>query len=286
MPGPLVAGIEEKFVFTMKNPYVLEEIVFSYIKTHKETSTLKLVEACQSQGYTKQGVYRVLRKLRIDGKILWTREYVAVNLLWLHRELESLAKILPERSVIFETFAQKRTYTMKTLSELDDVWGQIFASLLPSAPDLTHALFYDLHNYTYVHKIPVVEEYIRLLYSKVTKICLLVGSESLLDQKLKQLMKNVAVHCIPKKWNCFIAVFNDYVLYNHVDKKIWKEIDAVFRQGDIEKAREEIIFLSQKKGNYKIVVEKNATKAREIEKVFAKYFVLSPHAPTHTVHKT
>jgi len=261
-------------LFTMKHSYTLSEDVFSYIKTHRAVSTLELTDVFQKRNFTKQGVYKVLRTLKKEGKVLWTRQHVTINLLWLHREIESLARIFPERRAIFETFAKRQVYTMKTLAELDDVWGQIFASILTSLPSLSYALFYDLHNYTYIHKIPVVEEYIQLLYKKNSKICLLVGSDSQLDQQLRVQMGGVSVHLVPKKWNSFISVLGDFIIYNYVDTRVWKEIDAVFETKNHNEALDDIAFLSQKKGTYRIVVERDLAKAKAIKKYFDKYFIL------------
>lgn len=255
--------------------YILEKEVWEYLLQKREVSSIELVAHFEKRHYTKQGVYRVLRQFEKEGRIIRLRKYVAVNLMWVQDEIEKLASLTSVPQLFFERFDTKRIYRVNTLEELDQLWGQLFVLLLSSLKEpIRHALFYDLHNYTYIHKVPVVEWYIRELYKKAPKICLLVGSLSPLDAILKKKLKNIAMHLTEKKWQYFIAIIGDYVIYNYLDKKVWGRVDRVFEGTHIEGAREELLFLSQIKGNYKIVVEKNPEKVAEITKYFKKFFVL------------
>jgi hypothetical protein len=262
-------------LFTGMKPYVLAALVWEYLLEMRECPTDALVTHFEELHYTKQGVYRVLRQLEKEGKILKLRGYVAVNLMWVQDEIEKLTSLSSEPRIFFDTFDTKRVYRMHTLEELDRVWGQLFVLLLASLKEpLKYALFYDLHNYTYIHKVPIVEWYIRELYKKAPKICLLVGSESPLDTLLKEDVKNISLHLAERKWPYFVAVIGEYVIYNHLDKRVWGEVDRVFEGIDIGTAREELLFLSRRKGSYKIVVERNPKKAEEFKRYFEKYFVL------------
>ncbi len=255
--------------------YTLYEDLLSFIQGQKECTTSHILDLYVPKKCTKQGVYSVLRKLKKEGKILWVGRNVSSNLIWVYREIERLTETLPRTDLVFENFANGRTFRVKTLAELDDLWGQIFVSILATIDvPLDSALFYDLHNYTYIHKVPTVEWYIDFLYKKVPKICLLIGSQSPLDTLLAKEMKHISVHQIKKKWPHFLTVLGDYVIENHMAHKPWKEIDVIFETRSKKTAHEELLFLSQKKGNYKIVVERNKAKAEQIKRVFQKYFIL------------
>lgn len=255
--------------------YILENEVWRYLLQKREASTHDLVVHFEKKKYTKQGVYKVLRGLRDTGKIIWINQNVEINQVWLHKEIESLTSLLPRKAIFFDTFNSKKVYSVKTLTELDHVWGQLFISILSSLETTPpHILFYDLHNYTYLHKTSLVEWYVQFLYKKTSKIFLLIGSTSSLDQKLRKQIHDIHAYCIPKKWEAFVTVIDDFIIYNHVDRKIWSEMDTVFNSDDIETAEGEVQFLSQKKGTYKIVVERNLEKVKKIEKGFAQYFIL------------
>ncbi len=257
--------------------YTLEKGVWEYLMEKRESLTLDLVVHFEKQKYTKQGVYRVLRLFEKEGRVIRLRNYVAINLMWVQSEIERLSTLVVRPELFFESFETKHVYRVKTLDELDRLYGQLFVTLLSShVKTLPVALFYDLHNYTYIHKIPIVDWYIDFIYKKAPKICLLIGSKSPLDSVLAKKMKRISVYQTEKRWPYFISVLGNYVIYNHVDKKVWGRIDHVFMNTDIDKARNELLFLSQLKGNYKIVVEKDSTRAEYFRKYFAKYFVL-PH---------
>jgi hypothetical protein len=257
--------------------YTLEKDIWDYLIEKRELVTTDLVTHFMGRGVTKQGVHRVLRSFEKEGRIIRLRNYVAVNLIWVEREIEKLGSIVRHPEMYFDTFEKKRTYTVHTLEELDQLWGQLFITLVSShVINLRSALFYDLHNYTYIHKVPLIEWYIDFLYARKEppKICLLVGSHSALDTALARQMKRISVYQIEKKWTHIFCVLDDFVVYNYVDRAVWKRIEEVFTHTDIDRARDELIFLSRLKGSYKITVERNTKKAADLRRQFGKYFVL------------
>lgn len=260
----------------MKNEN-MEKRVLHYILEHKKTTTTTIVSHFRTLGYTKQGVYKTLRRLHDEGKILWVKTHVEIHLLWLHSEIEKLAQGLPKKEIVFQEFNEKKkTYKVKTLTELENVYGQIFISLISSLQNVKHFLFYDLHNFTYVNTVPIVDWYIDFIFKHHGQICLLVGSQSPLDIDLKKKnrMKEIDIHCINKKWNVCLSVFGDYIIYVHPHKKIMKKMDVIFNTHTESTAQEPLKKLYEEKSTHKIVIEKNRAKALEIEKVFKKYFVL------------
>jgi hypothetical protein len=254
--------------------YTLGTDVFNFICTSGTVDTRKLVRVFESRGFSKQGVYKALRQLAQDEKILLRPKLATVNYVWLIREIRALSALLPDHALVHETYAKRRVYKMKTLNELDAVYAQIFVSILMAQSEKrSEALFYDLHNYTYLHKVPLVDLYVDLLNKKFEQTCLLVGSESPLDKVLKKKM-TIPVHLIPKRWNTFISVIGDYTIYNYVDSRIWSKIDRVFNTMDVSTASTAIRSLAEDRGSYRIVVEKNVEKSEEFRRVFGKYFVL------------
>ncbi len=81
--------------------YNLEKVLFGHLIEKRRTTTLDVVAHFEKKGYTKQGVYKVLRRLRVQGKTLWVKTRVEVHLLWLHREIDRLASALLKKEIVF-----------------------------------------------------------------------------------------------------------------------------------------------------------------------------------------
>ena len=113
--------------------YTLGTDIFNYLLAKKKLETPDLITHFQKLGFTKQGVYKVLRKLHDDNKILWVKTHLEIHLLWLHNEIDRLASAFPRKEIIFQEFGtKKKIYTAKTLTELEQLYGQIFISLISS----------------------------------------------------------------------------------------------------------------------------------------------------------
>lgn len=254
----------------------LETHIFEYIVKYKASKSLAIVEYFVDLGFTKQGIYKVLRKLKTGNKILWSRQKVEIHLLWVQQEIDRLAQVMPERDIVFATFDKsKKTYYAKTITELEQVYGQIFITLIPTMSNHTRNFyFYDVHNYSYINTTLIVDWYIDFIKKHHGTIYFLVGSTSPLDMTLKKKMKGLHMHCIDKKWNSNITIFGDYVFHLTTNKKIMKSIDAIFENKNEDEAGAEVEKLYQEKSLHKITVERNPTLARTYEKEFLKYFVI------------
>ncbi len=256
----------------------LKETIFEYILNSKLISTKKLVSHFVTKKIcTKQGVYKILRELKHEEKVIWITQTVQPNLIWLQKTIDTLSEYLPNKQLYQEALPkdkQKLIFKLKTLNEVDTLYGQLFVTILSSLePDERDFLFYDLHNYTYLDKVPLVDWYINYIFKKKAKAYLLVGSISPLDSTLKKKMKTVQVHCVSQKYfNQFICTLGDYVIYNYIDKKVLSQMDTIFNTETEITAREFIKTLSEQKGSFKIVVEKSKEKTLTIRKIFKKYF--------------
>ena len=259
----------------MKN-YTLEKNVFSYILTKKKLAAPQIVQHFELLGFTKQGIYKVLRKLHAEGKILWVKTHIEMHLLWLQQEIDQLATAFPRKEIIFQEFSEKKkVYTAKTLTELEQVYGQIFISLIASLHgQVTNFLFYDVHNYTYVNTVGIVNWYIDFIQKHKGNTYLLVGSTSPLDLALKKKnkMNSIHIHCADRKSKISLSIFGDYVISVTINRSVMEKIDIIFQTMSESNARIPLEMLYQTKSRHKIVVEKNPAKAREIEKEFRKYF--------------
>lgn len=266
------------FLLNMKRENLTEQL-FEFILARREVPTSEILEQSVFRNYTKQGIYKALRSLRDEEKILWSkRGQVEVHLLWIKKEIDRLADALPEKELVFKRFTESPvTYTASTLTQLERIYGQIFISLISSLEGkVKNFLFYDVHNYTYVNTTMIVDWYIDYIRRSGGEIFLLVGSHSPLDEQLRKInkMKEIHVFCIPPRHPVALSIFGEYIISIRFNKKILSTFEKIFTNETIESAVPLLAKLYAGKYLSKITVEKNATKAAKLAKTFNKYFVI------------
>jgi hypothetical protein len=257
----------------------LTEQLFEFILVRREVSTSEILTEKLFTKYTKQGIYKALRSLRDEEKILWSkRGKVEVHLLWIQKEIDRLAEALPEKELVFKRFTESPvTYSAPTLTELERLYGQIFISLISSLEGkVKNFLFYDVHNYTYVNTTMIVDWYIDYIRRSDGDIFLLVGSQSPLDEQLRKRnkMKEIHVFCIPPRWPVALSIFGEYIISIRFNKKILSAFEEIFATETMESAVLPLTNLYASKYPSKITIERNATKAAKLAKTFHKYFVI------------
>ena len=255
----------------------LEKEVFEYILKYKALNSLDIVGYFIDSGFTKQGVYKVLRKLKSENKILWAKQKVEIHLLWVQQEIDRLASAMPEKDLLFANISKKRVYYANNLVELEQLYGQLFISLIPLlSKDVKNYYFHDLHNYTYVNTTQIVDWYIDYILRHKGSIYLLVGSTSILDLELKSKakMKQIHMYCTDTKPKHSLSIFGDYIITIKFDKKIYAEVDNIFQTMNEKQASIPLQNLYAKKSRHKITIEQNPPLARKYEKEFRKYFVI------------
>ena len=255
------------------------ERVFDYLLNTRVTlRTDALIKHCIKQKVgTRQAVYKALRELQAAEKIIWVRGYVSINLVWLKQSIERLASVLPDRSLSSHTLpvhGKKLILRAQSLEELDRLNGQIFMNLLPLLKKNTPLFFFDLHNYTYINRVPLVDWYIKHMLRYSPDIFLLVGSRSPLDLTLQKRMSGLEVHCTEKShFSEVVAVFGDYIVFNRFTPKLKKELDTLFKNKDLDRAKKSMDLLYKKKGNIRITILHDSRSAKKIIRVFQKYFL-------------
>ncbi len=252
--------------------------VFDYIQNSRVTPTKGLLAHFISKKIaTKQGVYKCLRRLEQEGKIVWLAKTVQINLVWLQKEIDALTSHLPNKEFFSQSLPRensKATFKIKTLNEAEELYSQLFVMVLSSLEaQEKEFLFYDLHNHTYLNHVPLVNWYIDYILKKNAESFLLVGSVSPLDLQLKKKMSGAEVHCTEMRhFNCYLSVLGNYVISVYLDKKVFNNLEKIFNSEGVDSARLSVSRLAEERGSFKIMLEQNKDKAYKIRKVFKKYF--------------
>lgn len=270
--------VNKMFTISMFDESVKSQ-VFQYLVTKRyQLSTEELVTDFVSQKIcSKQAIYKALRELQAQNMIVWIRKYVSVNLVWLQQTVEQLSFALPNRdfsSATLPTPGKKIVIKARSLQELDAINGQIFLSLMPLLEKKDPLLFYDIHNYTYINRVSLVDWYIGHMLKYSPDIFLLVGSNSPLDTTLRKQMGSIEVYCTPHiHFKQVVAVFGNYIIYNRLDKLVQKELDQIFSESSLVTAKKKMGVLYPEKGSFKITILNNRKEAEKIKKIFKKYFL-------------
>ncbi len=87
-------------------------------------------------------------------------------------------------------------------------------------------------------------------------------------------MKSIHIHCIKPRWQEAISIFGEYIITLKFHKKVLAEFDTIFARETIETAAPLLEKLYTCRYPTKVIIEKNAEKARRYTKVFRQYFLL------------
>ncbi len=255
-------------------------------------STVKLIADISTirPDTTKQGVYRVLRKLKEEEKIVIHGKSVSLNLLWVKKRQEffSLAQFyyspqgVGAGDFLHLQEKDKIIYTFKNLKLLD-----IFAShilhmfnevLNPELP----IFVYNPHEWFAYARQESEDTVIQVMQDKKRQILITVTHSDPLDKALKRkfasdlLQYNVANKQIFEKSNYYLNIIGDYLIEVLIDPKIARRIDEFFKKTVAfdEIAREKLARIIAKSGKNKLTISRHKNKAEKYRHLLAKNFYI------------
>lgn len=255
-------------------------------------STIKLIESISlvRPKTTKQGVYRVLRKLRDEEKIVIHGKSVSLNLHWLKNmnEFFSLAQFYySPRAVNPDGFLNVRekdkiVYFFKNLNLLDSFWSHAFHMFAEVLNPKEPIFVYNPHEWFAYARQETEQTLIKTMNEKTRQVLITVAHGDPLDRELKKkfgndlLQYNIADKKIFEKQNYYFNVFGDYLIEVFIDQKIAKRIDKFFTgiKNFDDKARENLLKIVSKNGKNKLVISRNKRKAEKYKKTLAKNFYI------------
>lgn len=260
------------------------------------TSTIKLIESISiiRPKTTKQGVYRVLRKLKNEEKIVIYGKSISLSLHWIKNmnEFFSLAqfyyspKVASPDGFLNVREEDKIVYFFKNLNLLDSFWSHafhMFAEILnPKEP----ILVYNPHEWFAYARQETEQTLIKTMNEKNKQVLITVAHNDPLDKELKKkfrndfLQYNITDKNIFKKQNYYLNIFGDCLIEVFIDQKITKQIDNFFKKTNFfdDKAREELSEIVSKNGKNKLIISRNENKAKKYKKTLSKNFYIMKYS--------
>jgi len=240
---------------------------------------------------TKQGVYRVLRKLKNEEKIVIHGKLVSLNLHWIKNMNEffylahfyySSPKAASLDSFLNVREKDKIIYFFKNLNLLDSFWSHIFHMLAEVSNPKEPIFVYNPHEWFAYARQETEQTLIKTMREKTRQVFITVAHNDPLDKELKKTLRGdftqyyVDEGNIFEKQNYYFNIFGDYLIEVFIDEKISKQIDIFFKKTKFfdDKARENLLEVVSKSGKNKLIISKNRKKAEKYIKILSKNFYI------------
>ncbi len=255
-------------------------------------STIKLIQSISAvrPKTTKQGVYRVLRKLKDEGKIVIYGKSVSLNLHWIKNmnEFFSLAqfhyspKVANPDGFLNVREKDKIVYFFKNLNLLDSFWSHAFHMFNEVLNPKEPIFVYNPHEWFAYARQETEQTLIKAMKEKNRQVLITVAHNDPLDKELKKkfgsdiLQYDIADKKIFEKQNYYLNTFDDCLIEVFIDQKIASQIDEFFKKTKNfdDRVREELLEIVSKKGKNKLVISRNKKKAEKYKKTLSKNFYI------------
>lgn len=272
-----------------KSRQSVEQLVFKLLQ-NGSLSGKELVDGVSFRrtGTTKQAVYRVLRKLKKEEKIVVHGKQVSLNLLWLEKmnNFFSLARFYySSRTMTSNGFLDlgekgKIIYYFKNLKLLDAFWSHIFYMFNKILPDGQPIFIYNPHEW-FAYGQPETEKVlIDDLLNKKRQTLITVSHRTTLNLELKNKFSgdffqyNISLTRKFPKNNYYLNIYGDYLAEAFIDPIVSKQIDDFFVKTKIfdNKAKIQLERILSQDSRHKLIISKNKNKADKYKNILKKDF--------------
>jgi|CXWL01.1.fsa_nt_gi hypothetical protein len=260
----------------------LEGLILDLLLVEGSLTTKDLIEKLsRKHPCTKQGVYRALRKLRSEEKIVTHQSLVSVNNFW-REQMQSLLRLHDAGSSVIGDVRELRkgdklSLKLRGLSTTDQVWSHLFVGLEKELPSRYPLFLYNPHNWLSLLREETDRIHAQRLEQNHRPTYLIVGSSGDLDKAVTQAMKfkyfeysfNARIHQPD-----YMAIIADYVFQLKLLGDGNSHIHSIFStENDVLSAKNLLVKLD-KKIACRIVIEKNPAKALLWKKRIGKDFYI------------
>ncbi|MBI2054940.1 MAG: hypothetical protein HYT39_02470 [Candidatus Sungbacteria bacterium] len=240
---------------------------------------------------TKQGVYRVLRKLKEEGKIVIHGKEVSLNLQWIKKmsEFFSLAEYYYSPKAGADSFLNlsdldKVVYFFKNLNLLDSFASHILHMLNEVVDSKEPIYAYNPHEWFFYARQEAEEMLVDAFNQSKRQILITSIHHDPLDKELKKHYNNDLVqYDISGRQirddTYYFVVIGNYLIELFLDEKIAKEIDTFYKRTKLfdEKAKAELHEIVFTPSRNKLVISRNRSKIEKYKKVLSRNFFISSH---------
>jgi len=269
----------------------VEDIILDELKKGPQKSS-DLVLIVKKSGLTqsKQGVYKVLKKLNQQEVITLKKGIVALNTVWLRKLHSYLVTaqsnylddiILPGYFTNLE-YGQKFIFNFKSPELLDSYWGHVLVTLMQIVPAGQHFFAYNPHDWFLFARYEPEEKFLQAVKESGRQNLMTVGGRTYLDKKLVSRIDKsfFQYHMLDKplfkKTNYYINVIGDYVIEVYIDENISNQIEKFYQQTNKldDHSLNKLKQIISQRGKNKFIISRNKRKAEKFRNKVQKYFYI------------
>ncbi|NTW46410.1 MAG: hypothetical protein HGB18_05210 [Candidatus Moranbacteria bacterium] len=273
-----------------EHPTIEEQIL--EVLRDGSVSTTELIRhvADLRTGVTKQGVYKALRKLKEEEKVVVAGKTVSLNLEWIHdmrdffdsaeRRYASKASAM---GLLGVGEREKVVYFFRSLNQLDSFWGGNAFRIFSDGMDSDEPIFvYNPHEWFFYLRPETEQSLLRSMSKRTRQVLITVTHNDPLDRKLKaefdgeRFQYHISAKRISEKDNYYFNIFGDYLIEVLIDERIAKRIDEFYKRTKVfdEAARREVSTIASEIGRHKLIITKNRRRAEKYKKTLGKDFYI------------
>jgi len=239
---------------------------------------------------TKQGVYRVLRKLKNEEKVVIHGKLVSLNSNWITNMTEffSLAqyyyssKNSGANGFLNIQEKDKIIYHFNNLSLLDSFWSHAF-NLLANITSAKEPIFiYNPHEWFFYARPETEKTLVKVLHKKSRQVLITVSHDDPLDKNLKRNFNNdwtqynITKKKISPNDNYYFNIIGDYLIEVSINTSITKKINDFFKKTETfnDTAKQKLADIISSNGKNKLVISKNSRRIEKYKKMLVKDFFI------------
>ncbi len=231
---------------------------------------------------TKQGVYRVLRKLSREEKIVMYRSVISINLLWLMQLDALISKKAAPKSIIgdLDKLKEREKISLKVrgLTGIDQVWTDIFLNIEKHVQADVPLYLFNPHNWFTVLREETDMMHVKHLLEERRPVFLTLGSRTPLEKVVKKIVEyGDDIQCAFNEHTSldrYVTVLDDYLFQIRLSKNDTGRIDSIFKNiyriPEAKRALQEI----DTSISARITIEKSQRKVEQIKKSLSRNFYL------------
>lgn len=268
----------------------LENTLLLTLANSKSSTVPQIATELNKKGFkpTVQGIYRVLRKLQLEGVIVKEGENYTIRIPWI-LDMDAFVKTIEEKylkSQYFQTLIptkekEKRSWNFTNIFKLNDFWSQLILIPIKNSKEKI-LLNYTPHAWFHLIQTHQEYQYIKSSTAHLNKTYTIIAGKEYLDEWATQFWKdhNIEYFLAPKnRWlledrSKYLCIIDDYVFTVKLDPNITKDIDELYtRVKSADKLNiNEVLGVFQKRIKGKLILEKNAKLAEQYKGRFEKLF--------------
>lgn len=270
--------------FTEGDPHLPIRSALIRVLGDQGPQTAKALIERHLKGFTKQGIYSGLRKLMAEGAVIKAEKLYALRFVWvleMHAAIERMYQTAVKQGDILWTAddSNKKRWVLPDLGRALHLWTQLTMTLFRRG-ESSQLLEWAPHSWYHFISSPVEVQFQSAIKRFKVGFFLIVGGDTPLDKSYRRYF-NVSGHSISfghkpfgdLKDTCFSVIGDNIITvrtsprHTQLIAKLFAESCVNFERSTAAASR---VLLSPSRTT--VMIERNATQARRLRKIFENHF--------------